>query len=94
MSNTNKSRPPSQEIEDKILGALLIIKSVDFLETECAAILNKIAKLENELEAAENFEEKEKIYAKLESHEPQLRQLIRRCEIERAILDKNYKSLV
>lgn len=94
MSNTNKSRPSGQEIEDKILGALLVIKSVDFLEKECTAILNKISKLENDLEAAEDFEEKERIYARLESYEPQLRQLIRRCEIERAILDKNYKSIV
>jgi len=80
----DKAEKAKKIIED----ALIIIKSVDFLEKQAFELLAKVNNAEDRLDSASNFQEKEEIMSEIESYAPKLMLLIRRCEIERENINK------
>jgi uncharacterized protein YlxW (UPF0749 family) len=85
--NLEKSNRAREVIEQ----AFLVVKSVDFLEKQSNKLMSEINALEKELESCEDFLRKEEIIKLLEQKEPQLRQLIRRCQFEYENIERIHK---
>lgn len=77
---------------EKVESALLVIKSVEFLEELSTKVMKEISVLENRLEKSTSYEEKEALMVKIELMQPQLRQIVRRCELEYQNINKVCKS--
>lgn len=77
---------------EKVESALLVIKSVEFLEELSAKVMKELSVLENRLEKSTDYEEKEALMVKIELMQPQLRQIVRRCELEYQNINKVCKS--
>lgn len=84
----------SQKAREAIEGALMVIKSVEFLENLSLNLMKRIDALEKQLEKSTDFLEKENIMDEIEKCQSPLRQLIRRCEIEYTNINTIKKSIL
>lgn len=78
----------SQKAREAIEGALMVIKSVEFLEGMSLDLMKKIDLLDEQYEKSTDFLERERLIIEIDKLQSPLRQLIRRCELEYININK------